>query len=299
MDWLKTGLESFRKMEWREIRYTILLFFLSSTISAQFFDTISIEKKIAFVNFLKGNRQLEDARYFLHDLNQKIKIDSLQLLEVKLLLDQRKEKEAEEMLKSTSFSIEGYPDKNCSRILLMNHARLMSARYDSLNEPLCLHQHHRDEWRLQVLAQSLFRKRTDDFELVFNATKCNDPILSVVEFALYAQKQDILRTPKKSRFLAGMFSSIIPGTGKLYAGKPREAIYSFLPVVFNLAQAGEGYYYDGLKSPHLYIFGSLTTLFYVSNIYGSSQASKRKNEENDFKIKSNIEFEIAKLTKYY
>jgi hypothetical protein len=281
------------------MRWLYIFLILSSKICAQYFDSIPIEKKIAFVRFLKDNRQLDDARFFLHSINEQVKADSLRLLEVKLLLDQRKEKEAESLLQTISADLQNDPDLKCSHALLMNHARLMSARYDSLHDPACGHQHHRDQWRLQLLAQSLFRKNTEEFEMVFNAAKCDDPILSVVEFALYVQKEDLRRTPKKSPFLAGALSTLFPGTGKLYAGKPREAIYAFLPIAFNLAQAGEGYYYEKLKSPHLYFFGAVGGVFYVSNIYGSARAAKRKNEENDFKIKSNIEFEISKLTKYY
>ncbi|HRH10184.1 MAG TPA: hypothetical protein PLU73_01655 [Bacteroidia bacterium] len=242
---------------------------------------------------------MEDVNYFLHSINEKEMVDSVFLMEVKSLLELRKENQAEQLLDQKNEWFARNENHKCTFLLLKNHARLLSGRYDSLNEPNCGHGKHLEQWRIQLLAKSLFLRSTEEFDMVFQSAKCSDPILSVVEFALYVQKEDILRTPKKSRFLAGFFSSIIPGTGKLYAGKPREAVYAFLPVAFNLAQAGEGYYRKQLDSPHFYFFGSLTALFYTSNIYGSAMAAKRRNVEVDFRVNNNIEFEISKLTKYY
>lgn len=242
---------------------------------------------------------MEDVSYFLHSMNEKEMVDSIYLMEVKSLLELRKEKKAEQLLDEKKEWFAGNESYKCAFLLLKNHARLLTGRYDSLNEPNCGHAKHLEQWRIQLLAKCLFLRRTDEFDMVFQSAKCSDPILSVVEFALYVQKEDVLRTRKKSPFLAGFFSSILPGTGKWYAGKPREAVYAFIPVAFNLAQAGEGYYRKQLDSPHFYFFGSLTALFYTSNIYGSATAAKRRNEEVNFRVKSNIEFEISKLTKYY
>jgi hypothetical protein len=149
------------------------------------------------------------------------------------------------------------------------------------------------------MASLLLQKKLQDFNLVFNSSKCVDPICSVAEFALSVQQNNVEHLKRKKPFLAGLFSAIIPGTGKLYAGKPREAIYSLMPVVFNFAQAAEGYYYNKTNSPHLYVFGAVGTVFYASNIYGSARAAKRKNEENRFRLRNNIEFEVYKLIKYY
>lgn len=226
-------------------------------------------------------------------------IDSVFLMEVRTLLELRKEDQAEQLLEHKREWFANNENYKCTYSLLKNHARLLAGRYDSLNEPNCGHTKHLEQWRIQLLAKSLLIKNTDEFNMVFQSAKCSDAILSVAEFALFVQKEEILRTPKKSRFLAGFFSSILPGSGKWYAGKPREAVYAFMPVAFNLAQAAEGYYYNKLESPHFYFFGSLTALFYTSNIYGSAMTAKRRNDEMDFRLKSNIEFEIAKLIKYY
>lgn len=135
--------------------------------------------------------------------------------------------------------------------------------------------------------------------MLFNSVKCNDPILSLAEFDLYVTMMDLKNHRFKKPFLAGLFSAILPGSGKIYAGKPHESLMSFIPVAFNFAQAAEGYYYKKWESPHLYIFGSLTTVFYSSGIAGSYKSAKRKNEEFMLRIKDNIDFEKNKLISFY
>lgn len=277
-----------------------VFFFLSSCLSAQIFDTLQTANKTLFLSELIKQRQLDDALYLLRNYKESELVDSLKILEAKILLELRRENEAA-VLMDRYLSIKSESSSHrCSAQLILNHSRIMAGKYDSLTEPSC-HDHllHSEEWRLQLLTSLIFRNKFDDFEMVFQSAKCTDPVLSVAEFALYIQKEQMQRRPVKHSFLAGLFSAIIPGTGKLYSGKPREAIYSFLPVVLNLAQAYEGYYFENTKSPHLYVFGAVGTVFYASNIYGSTKAAKRKNNETYFRIKSNIEFEIAKLIKYY
>ena len=113
------------------------------------------------------------------------------------------------------------------------------------------------------------------------------------------QHHSLLGHHKKSGFVAGLLSAVLPGSGKIYAGKPHEAINGFLPVALNLLQAGEGYYHKQFESPHFYFFSAVGSVFYASNIVGSVRAAKRKNQEFSDRVKTNIEFELAKIIKYY
>jgi len=118
--------------------------------------------------------------------------------------------------------------------------------------------------------------------------KCKITELSAVEFDLLLNYYDLIHVRKKSRFLAGFFSAIIPGSGKLYTGKNHEAFISFLPVALNGAQAAEGYYHQQFKSPHFYVFGGIGFVFYSSNIYGSARSATISNEERYEKIRLKI-----------
>ncbi|MCA0429859.1 MAG: hypothetical protein LCH32_05100 [Bacteroidetes bacterium] len=278
----------------------ILLFLFTTSLYGQYFDTISIEKKITFVNYLKQNKQHEDALYILNHFNSREQIDSLILMEVKLLLELHREKLADSLLKSSLNLFSDSSKLNCSYTLLQNHVNILISKLDDLKKPnYTTNLIHYETWRIQQLATAILKNDFGGFEEIFNSGKCTNPNTSMIEFSLYVQKTEMFRRRKKSGFLAGLFSTIIPGSGKIYAGKPHEALTSFVPVVFNLAQAGEGYYYKKFESPHLYVFGSIGTVFYASNIYGSFKAAKRKNAEFNNKVKNNIEYEITKLISYY
>ncbi len=288
-----------RKIKKGDMRFFFIIFFPVVALG-QYFDTIPISNKISFVNYLKSNQQAGDALYMLHYFNSQAKVDSLLLMEAKLLLELRREKEADTLLTK---SVNLFPDSSrlkCTYSFLKNHILLLSGKYNEITEPDCsVRPASKEIWRLQLLSAALFQKKTEDFSLVYNSGKCLDPNFSLLEFSMYINNVEISRRKKKSGFVAGLLSTVLPGLGKIYAGKPHESLTAFLPVVFNLAQAAEGYYYKKLDSPHLYIFGSIGTVFYVSNIYGSAKAASRKNQEFNDKIKTNVEFEIAKLIGFY
>jgi len=86
----------------------------------------------------------------------------------------------------------------------------------------------------------------------------------------------------KSPFLAGTLSAILPGAGKIYAGKTGQGIGNMLLTGLFALQTWESYKKDGLKSARFIIFGSLLGVSYVSNIYGSVFSVKiRKDEFNE------------------
>lgn len=92
----------------------------------------------------------------------------------------------------------------------------------------------------------------------------------------------------KSPVLAGVYSALVPGLGKWYAGKKKQGIAAFLPVISLAALTYEAYRKDGVKSARFIGFGSLFTIFYIGDIWGSTLSVKiRRNEfykEYDNKI---------------
>ncbi|HEY8971285.1 MAG TPA: hypothetical protein VIM64_19405 [Puia sp.] len=92
----------------------------------------------------------------------------------------------------------------------------------------------------------------------------------------------------KSPALAGIYSALVPGLGKWYAGKKKQGIAAFLPIISLAALTYEAYRKDGVKSARFIGFGSLFTIFYIGDIWGSTLSVKiRRNEfykEYDNKI---------------
>ena len=105
-------------------------------------------------------------------------------------------------------------------------------------------------------------------------------------------QQSIVSQSRKSPLKAAIFSTILPGAGKVYAGQLGQGIAAFLQNAVFGFQAYEGYRKNGLWSPRTIIFGGLFTLFYVGNIWGSALSIKIKREEFNDKTDEQIRFDM-------
>ena len=74
---------------------------------------------------------------------------------------------------------------------------------------------------------------------------------------------------QKSPALAGLMSAVIPGAGKFYAGRKDEGIASFFTVGIFAGLTAECWAKKGPKDWRTIVFGTLGSLFYIGNIYGS------------------------------
>ena len=83
----------------------------------------------------------------------------------------------------------------------------------------------------------------------------------------------------KKPLIAGVLSSIIPGSGKIYSGYFWDGILSFLFVAGNTYVAYKGFNKYGISSGLGWTFSGISTFFYLGNIYGSVKAAKRKNKK--------------------
>lgn len=88
----------------------------------------------------------------------------------------------------------------------------------------------------------------------------------------------------KSPFLAGSMSAIIPGAGKVYTGFWRDGLTSFLAVGITGWSSYTGFEKGGTNSLYGWFFGSIATIFYLSNIYGSAKSANYINYYHEEKI---------------
>ncbi|MCP4584239.1 MAG: hypothetical protein GY839_21715 [candidate division Zixibacteria bacterium] len=94
-------------------------------------------------------------------------------------------------------------------------------------------------------------------------------------FGKYA-KQGV-NLPRKSGLVAGLLSTAIPGSGKMYAGRFTDGLYSLFIISLLGWQAYDGFKDDGKSSTKGWIYGSIGGVFYLGNIYGSTVAVKISN----------------------
>jgi TM2 domain-containing membrane protein YozV len=96
----------------------------------------------------------------------------------------------------------------------------------------------------------------------------------------------------KSPVLAGIMSGIIPGSGKIYAGKTGAGIASFIGTAGFGFIAWENYRKLGISHAKTIIFGSIFAFNYVSNIYGSVISVKLIENEYKNAVHNQILFQL-------
>jgi TM2 domain-containing membrane protein YozV len=100
--------------------------------------------------------------------------------------------------------------------------------------------------------------------------------------------QSVRKFRRKSPVVAGLLSAVVPGSGKMYAGKLGQGIITLIQNVALGFQAYEAYRRDGWKSPRFIVYGGLFTFFYVGNIWGSTLSVHIRRQEFNDKINEQI-----------
>lgn len=91
--------------------------------------------------------------------------------------------------------------------------------------------------------------------------------------------QDIKDFNPRSKFLAAAFSTVVPGLGKVYAGKYGEGISAFLITGLLGVVTWENYRNDGLTNWKTLVAGTVFTTYYIGNIWGSYFSVQMKRQE--------------------
>ena len=93
--------------------------------------------------------------------------------------------------------------------------------------------------------------------------------------------QDIYRhrNDRKSPFLGALYSTLLPGAGKVYAGRLGEGIASFLAVGALGLATWDHARKDGISHWTTLALGSLCAYFYIGNIYGSYVSVSLYNQD--------------------
>ncbi len=100
--------------------------------------------------------------------------------------------------------------------------------------------------------------------------------------------EQIKNYPQKSPYLAGFMSMLIPGAGKIYAGKTSEGIANFLYTGALLATTYDLYASFGAENPFFIISAIVSGIFYTGNVWGSMVAVKRVQNEFNYEIDQRI-----------
>ena len=101
-----------------------------------------------------------------------------------------------------------------------------------------------------------------------------------------------LKGVKKSSFLAGAMSAVIPGSGKIYAGDLRSGVSTFLIVGALGGMAAESWIKLGGRDWRTIALSSVFGLFYIGNIYGSALSVSVIQNANQDAEKATLLFDL-------
>jgi TM2 domain-containing membrane protein YozV len=140
--------------------------------------------------------------------------------------------------------------------------------------------HQRNLMKLRMCSY-LYEDKFDISKEIFLHPFGEDEVSKVSEF--YDWKKD---PPYKNSALAGIFSAVIPGSGKMYVDEWGDGITAFLVSGLFAFLA-----YDNFKADHnsrAWIFTGLGTLFYGGNIYGSIASAQIYNAKINFEFNDGL-----------
>ncbi|NQU86846.1 MAG: hypothetical protein HQ541_13910 [Mariniphaga sp.] len=270
----------------------ILLAFISINISAQY----SLSQELKFIQHLINQEEYEDAIYYINS-----HFDNEYSLPISDSLHYFK-----------GWSQYSVKNLNLSASSLLqvssNSTFFVKSRFFAAYNYSHLGQIKFSDYILQRLNTNRYLTNLKNFELTGNALLARDTkkfknyfksIESSSDFSFNVEKEklnsydfEIDNHRNKSMFVGGLMSAIIPGAGKIYAGKTGEGISTFLIVAATGATAYENHRKLGLKHAKTILFGSLFAVLYIGNIYGTVFTVKLANEEFNHEMDNKILFNM-------
>ncbi|OWY22058.1 hypothetical protein C7N43_09250 [Sphingobacteriales bacterium UPWRP_1] len=139
---------------------------------------------------------------------------------------------------------------------------------------------------------ALLQRNTQQFTRLSEQFTFTHYQLQQQEQNLLQYAESIKKVKRRSPALAGMLSAVVPGLGKVYAGKAKQGIASFFPVALLGLQAYENIHKRGIKNGFSIFYTGLFSVFYIGNIWGSVLSVQIKQQEIDHEIDNRILFDL-------
>ena len=274
--------------------------FLSICLSIPFLsfaqeDTIQLRDELNFIFHLGENKQIDDLEFYSNQIlndttfySQDFR-DSVAFASGTLFADFKNTIKARHYFDLVSIhSVFKIPSAYTSGLMEMDEHKYDLA-YQKIYDAPEAESGILYELRIFELAGlSLLKNDYEQFDLLATGFFPEDSTIHT-ELKYLADYSYLLQNmKKKSGFVAGALSAIIPGLGKVYTGLPGQALASFLKVVPLGIITAENYLHGGFKNVQFYIFGSLFSLFYIGGIWGSSISAQIVYQEKVDEIQHNI-----------
>jgi hypothetical protein len=140
-------------------------------------------------------------------------------------------------------------------------------------------------WRQNYLLAGLLLEK--DWDKAFNFALKNPVTDNKKNADLHVIAFQSKQLKYKSPFVASLFSSIVPGTGKFYTKNWKDGLISMMLVGVNTWQACRGFNKSGKTSVYGWVFTGFAGSFYIGNVYGSYKSAKKYNKKLDDEMYKN------------
>ncbi len=268
------------------------LCFFQFAVAQQFI----FHKEIRFVKYLQNNNQISDAAYVLSNIDTKhlnpSQLDSLNFEKGYFFYTIKKLDTAIDAFTLVSKFDRRFSQSNFLASYCLSFLKQTDSAKSLLEKLVTIDSAEAELKSFQLAGIALIQKDQPAFKKYKSSFTYNNYFLKQEEENFNKYSKSIFSHKSKSKFIAAALSTLIPGAGKWYAGKKKQAIGSFLPILSSALLTLEAYNKGGLKDARFWIYGSLFTTFYIGNIWGSTIAVKVRNDEFNKVYENKILFDM-------
>jgi hypothetical protein len=101
---------------------------------------------------------------------------------------------------------------------------------------------------------------------------------NMVDYKLLDFYYQLDKVKRKSPFVAGFMSTVVPGSGKFYTNRWKDGVVALIFVGITGYQSYRGFSQKGVTSAYGWIMGGLSASFYLGNIFGSAKSANVYNQ---------------------
>ena len=278
----------------------ILLISLSCFIASNssFAQNQYVSKELAFAQYLSTNKQYDDQIFVLKSLS-KNNIASIQqndsihyLLGLAYYNKELLDSAIHLYSKVSSTTDKLHTPAVFWKSYLQNHLGTISEGRNSLLNADFTQDKFKELKNFQLAGNSLLTRDFVQFNERASNFDGNHYQFAKQEIQLKALHKGLADHKCKSPALAGLMSSIVPGTGKIYAGKVGQGIATIMATTIMGIQTYESHRKDGPDSPRFIIYASLLSSFYIANVWGSVISVNVRKREFDDTVNKEILFNM-------
>ena len=238
-----------------------------------------VSKDFEFFNYLIDNELKQDARTLA--CGSYALSDTLDFIRAKVLFSERKLAQSSELFSRIPYSSPFGPESFFYRIVALSStgdygtaSKLLSSSAGFLEGGP-----YSELATLQAAGLALLREDESAWLRSSSLFTYSDFTLSESERILSEIGTGRFSSRQKSAGLAALASAIVPGAGKVYAGRLGEGVSAFLTVGSLGGITAANWKKHGSRDWRTVLSGSLCAAFYLGNIYGSYMSVSIEKDE--------------------